>query len=233
MHRFRSPDQCPVESCQSREVLLLGQHLSLEGLQPGGQSCPSLPDLFGADQPEGRVVGQPLGIVHILIPRQAAVHRLPQQVGEGQARILRPRVRQVLLDEFAETQPLVQLPDQNQTSVGSDSRPLKIDPQGSVERELKGLILALTHWVSTSGGFPVLSSRMNTGDAYLLHPYHRVSNRKSGLSGGAGEIRTRNTCAILSMCPSGGTGRRARLKNPVVPLLFVGQSKGQFEGLCF
>ena len=28
-----------------------------------------------------------------------------------------------------------------------DSRPLKIDPQGSVERELKGLILCLTHWV--------------------------------------------------------------------------------------
>src|SRR2546425_2251686 len=74
----------------------------------------------------------------------------PCGIGEGQARILRPRVRQVLLDEFAEAPPFVQLPDQNQTSVGIDSRPLKIEPQGSVERELKGLILCLTHWVSTS-----------------------------------------------------------------------------------
>jgi hypothetical protein len=41
---------------------------------------------------------QPRGIVHILVSSQATVHRLPQQVGEGQARILRPRVRQVLLD---------------------------------------------------------------------------------------------------------------------------------------
>jgi len=26
----------------------------------------------------------------------------------------------------------------------------------------------------------VLGSRVNTGSGYLLHPYHRVSNRKSG-----------------------------------------------------
>jgi hypothetical protein len=66
-------------------------------------------------------VAQPLGIVHIFVSRQATVRRLSPQVGEGQARILRPRVRQVLLDEFAEAQPFVQFPDQNQTSVGSDA----------------------------------------------------------------------------------------------------------------
>jgi hypothetical protein len=43
-----------------------------------------------------------------------------QQVGEGQTRILRPRVRQALLEEFAKAQPFVQLPNQNQTCVGSD-----------------------------------------------------------------------------------------------------------------
>ncbi len=89
--------------------------------------------------------------IHLSLP-VAAIDGLPQQAGEGKARILGPRVRQVLLDEFAEAQPFVQLQDQNQTSTGSDSRPL-----------------------------PALSSRMNTGDADLLHPYHRFSNRKSGL----------------------------------------------------
>src|SRR5713226_2412803 len=31
-------------------------------------------------------------------------------------------------------------------------------------------------------GFPVLASRMNAGNPYLLHPYHRFSNQKSGLN---------------------------------------------------
>jgi hypothetical protein len=46
---------------------------------------------------------------------------LSPQVGEGQARILRPRVRRVLLDEFAEDQPFVQFPDQKRTFVGGDA----------------------------------------------------------------------------------------------------------------
>jgi glutaredoxin 2 len=66
-------------------------------------------------------VVQPLGIVHILVPRQATVHRLSPQVREGQAPILRPRVRQALLDEFAEGQAFVLFPDKSQTSVGSDA----------------------------------------------------------------------------------------------------------------
>jgi glutaredoxin 2 len=63
-------------------------------------------------------MAQPLGIVHILIPRHAAVHRLPQQVSEGQAHVLSPRVGQMLLDEFAESQAFVQLAHQNQATIG-------------------------------------------------------------------------------------------------------------------
>jgi len=37
IHRLRSADQRPAESCQARKVLLLGQHLRLEGLQSEGQ----------------------------------------------------------------------------------------------------------------------------------------------------------------------------------------------------
>jgi hypothetical protein len=95
-------------------------------------------------------VAQPLGIVHVLIPRQAAVHRLPQQVRKREPRIVCPGVRQVLFDQFAESQAFVQLAHQNQATIRSDSRPLEIDPQGSVERELKGLVLSLTHRVCTS-----------------------------------------------------------------------------------
>jgi hypothetical protein len=58
-----------------------------------------------------RVLGKPRGVVDAFVSWQAAALRLPQQVGEGQARILRSRVAQVLLDEFAETQTFVRFPD--------------------------------------------------------------------------------------------------------------------------
>lgn len=60
-----------------------------------------------------------------------------------------PRVSQVLFDKFAESQPLIQFPNEYQATVRSDTRPLGIDFQRSIERELKRLILFLTHWVCT------------------------------------------------------------------------------------
>jgi len=48
------------------------------------------------------------------------------------------------------TQSLIQLANQNQATIGSHSRSLEIDLQGSIERELKGLVLLLTHGVFTS-----------------------------------------------------------------------------------
>jgi len=56
---------------QSRKVLLLGQHPSLETLQPGGESGHPIPDLFRTDQPEGRVLGEHLGIAEVFVTSQA------------------------------------------------------------------------------------------------------------------------------------------------------------------
>ncbi|HUE02781.1 MAG TPA: hypothetical protein VMR62_24660 [Bryobacteraceae bacterium] len=100
-----------------------------------------------------------LGVVDILIPRDAAVDGLAEQIGERKLGVLpAPRITQVLSDQFAEAQTFVQLAHQNQTAVGGDSRALEIDLQRSVKKELKGLILFLTHWVSSSRGS---SSRSN------------------------------------------------------------------------
>ncbi len=52
-------------------------------MQRRGQSYTPLPDLLRAHQPEGWVRGQPGRIVQILVARQPAVDRLPQQVGLG------------------------------------------------------------------------------------------------------------------------------------------------------
>ena len=55
IQRFCFANQFPVHPCQPWEVPILGQQVRLEGLQPGWQCCPSIPDLLGADQPEGRI----------------------------------------------------------------------------------------------------------------------------------------------------------------------------------
>ena len=146
----------PINARLSRaspgEVLLLGQHLGLEGLQPGGQSRASIPDLFRTDQPEGRVLGEPLGVVEVFVTSQATVDGLPQQVGEAEtAYSSHGGVGQMLRDQFAEPESLVEFAHQDQAAVGSDARTLEIDLERGVEGELKGLVLYLTHWVLTSG----------------------------------------------------------------------------------
>ena len=71
-----------------REVLLLGQHLGLKRLQAGSQRRTTIPSLLRTDQPERRVLREPLGVVDILIARDAAVDGLPQQVRQRKLRVL-------------------------------------------------------------------------------------------------------------------------------------------------
>jgi hypothetical protein len=63
--------------CQPRKVFLLSQHLRLETLQPLRQGGTPIPDLFGTDKPEGRLLGDSLGIVEIFVASQVAVNGLP------------------------------------------------------------------------------------------------------------------------------------------------------------
>jgi hypothetical protein len=97
-------------------------------------------------------LGEALRVVHVLVACKAAVDRLPQQISQRQLGVLSSTgIGQVPFDQFTQTETLVQLPHQNQATVGGDPRPLEIDLQGSVEGELKGLVLFLTHRVLTSG----------------------------------------------------------------------------------
>jgi hypothetical protein len=62
-----------------------------------------------------------LGIIHVFIPRQTAVHSLAQQIAHRQLHVLPPRIRQVFADEFAQSEALIQLSRQEQSTVGSHS----------------------------------------------------------------------------------------------------------------
>jgi len=47
-------------------------------------------------------VGEPFRVVHVLVARQAAVDRLPDQIGEWELRVLAPRIGDVLRDQIAD-----------------------------------------------------------------------------------------------------------------------------------
>lgn len=67
--------------------------------------------------------------------RHTAVNRLPGQINERQACIVRPKIGQAPFEEFAEAQPPAQLSRQNQTDFGSQARSLKRDTRKPVKRE--------------------------------------------------------------------------------------------------
>jgi hypothetical protein len=101
---------------------------------------------------------QSLRIVQIFVSRQATVDGLSQQIRERQLRVLAaPVVPNVFDDERTQSQTFIQLAHQQQTAVGGDARTLEINFQRRVKRELKGLILFLTHWVEASARLISLS----------------------------------------------------------------------------
>ena len=78
-------------------------------VHPRRQRGSTLPELFRANQAEGRILGEGLGVIHVLIARHPAVHGVPDQAGEEELRVQAPRVGQMLGDEVAEPQPFVKL----------------------------------------------------------------------------------------------------------------------------
>jgi hypothetical protein len=76
----------------------------------------------------------------------------------------------------------IQLTDQQHTTIGSNAGALDINLQTSANRELKGLILFLTHWVEPSERSFCSQSRMNTGVGSIMQPLTQSSKRKCGVS---------------------------------------------------
>ena len=120
-------------------------------MQSGRQGCTPVQPRRRPDQTKGRIGRETLRVVEVFVARQAAVHRLPQEIGQPELRV--PSVAsvvQVRSDDPRKAKAFIQLTHQDQAGVGGDARPLKRDLQKSVERELKGLGLSCTHWVSPS-----------------------------------------------------------------------------------
>jgi len=127
--RLGLPERLPVQRHQPDQILFLGQQLSLEPVQGRGQHRAPVPNPLRIDQTERRIGCQSFGVVEVLVARQAAVDRLPQQIGQRELLVqASSRVAQLFLDELLQTQSLIQLTNQNQATVGSYSRSMEYRP---------------------------------------------------------------------------------------------------------
>jgi hypothetical protein len=91
-------------------------------MEPGGQGRTAVANLLRADQAEGRIIGKTLGVVEVFISGQAAGDRLAQQIRQGQLRVLAATIiAQVVGDQLAQPEPLVQRPNQQQAGIEGDS----------------------------------------------------------------------------------------------------------------
>jgi len=67
-------------------------------------AAPRSGDLLRADQPEGGILGQPLGVIDILVTGQPAVDGLAELIGQQRRGVLpAARVAQILFDELCQS----------------------------------------------------------------------------------------------------------------------------------
>src|SRR5438128_5851621 len=114
-------DQGRIEASKSSVVPLLREDLGLEPVQGGGEGDTRLPPLARGQHPKRRVLGQPLGVVGVLVAGQAAVDRLADEVRQRKLPIVSGARREVPLDQGIKAKTFVQLAWQ-QSSVGGDRR---------------------------------------------------------------------------------------------------------------
>ena len=93
-------------------------------------------------------MGEALGIVHVLIPGEAAEHRLAQQASQHVPRVLAaPARRQRRAGQICESERVVQFPPGQQTGVGGDPAAVELQLQSPVEIDPQRPIIGFTAWV--------------------------------------------------------------------------------------
>jgi hypothetical protein len=124
------------ERGKSCKVGLGGQPLGLEPahLAGGGRrSANAFPPYDGA---HGRVAGEPLGIVHVLVASEPAVDRLPQQAEQPVPSVLpTPAFGKSRHAHRGQIEGIVQLAIREQAGVGGDLRPVELELEAAVESD--------------------------------------------------------------------------------------------------
>jgi hypothetical protein len=102
--------QVGIEAREPLIIPLLSESLRFEPVERRGERDARLPPLARGQHPKGGVLGQPLGVVGVLVARETAVDRLAEQIGQRELEVAPgPRIGEVLLDQRAQAEPLIQL----------------------------------------------------------------------------------------------------------------------------
>jgi hypothetical protein len=143
--------QVRVEPREALIVPLLREDFRFEPVERRGKRDAALPPLTRAQHPKRGILGQPLGVVRVLIAGQAAVDRLAKEVGPGEPAIASgARIGEVPLDQRAQAEALAQLAGEQQAGIGGHRRAPELHAELRVERQLDRARFRVTHRVVPS-----------------------------------------------------------------------------------
>ena len=133
---------------QCREIGLAGQPTGLETAHLAGRCSLSIQPGAIDHGTHRRIMGEAFSVVDILIPGEAAEHRLAQQTGQQVAGVLATAAfRKRRAGQIGEAERVVQFPLGQQAGVGRDPAavefqlqpPVEIDPQRPIIRFTRGV----------------------------------------------------------------------------------------------
>src|SRR5712692_5232987 len=144
-------DQGCVDATESFVVPLLREDLGLEPMERRGERHARLSPLARGQHPKRRVLGQPLRVVRVLVPGQAAIDGLAKEIWQRELVVASgARIGEMLLDQGAQAETLVQLAWQQQPGVGGHRGSPELDAKLRIEREANRARFRVTHWVVPS-----------------------------------------------------------------------------------
>ena len=114
----------------------MGQHLGLEAAHLAGGGRLSRHGPATDDPAHGRIVRQPVRIVHILVACQAPEHGLAELSNQGVASVRAGAgVRQNVSSGLAQTKGIVEFAAGQQTTIGRDLGAVELQLQAGIERD--------------------------------------------------------------------------------------------------
>jgi len=120
-------------------------------MQCRGERDACLPPLAGGQHPKRWILGQPLGVVGVLVARQAAVDRLTEKVPQRELAIVSgARIAEVMLDQRVKSKLIVQLAREQQPRIRGHRGAAELDAKLGIEREPNRATCRVTHWVVPS-----------------------------------------------------------------------------------
>ncbi len=122
------------QSGERREVGLGGQPLGLEPPHLTGRGRRSVEPLTPHDGAHGRVAGEPVGVVDVLVAGEPAVDRLPQEAEQPVPSVLpTPAFGKSRHAHCGQVEGVVQLAVREQTTVRGDLGPMELELDPAVE----------------------------------------------------------------------------------------------------